>query len=432
MELFYHYFFCFGLWLIVPFLFELLPAILCYLFLNKNKKPKIDIPPKMFPEITILIPVYNCQETLERCIASINDCSYENYLISILLLDTGCTDDTFDVFQLCQLKYDINMRWISSNLGKAKALNKGLFNSEGKYIVNVDTIGYFHVDSLCNIVTRFENDRSIDCLTGVVLTDKKQIKKKSSIVLRFIRRFEFLDFCKTFFTGKNYKSNIKNQMTVSAPYTVFKKSSILSTFLYDTNTLVEDSHITAQLSAKNFKVSLCENAIFYIPPTHSIRQCVYNKRQWNMDQLKIFSFQLIKKSILSSLVMYLGYMIKAIWFVSMTIYTYSIFGFYQLGISFACIYGIYLISTLFYSFNILSYLSLFCDDKKYYLHSFIFLLLHPIYKVLTYPYQFILTKKTSHLRYKNNSSYTIKDEISMFFCYVWKDITFSWLKKEEK
>lgn len=395
MELLSSGLFFWFVWLLAPIFRELLPAIGTYALLDKNKKPKLDIPPTLFPEITILIPVHNCEDTLEHCLSSINACSYQNSLLSILLLDSGCSDHTYDVFQQCQLNYDISMHWLSTSDSKARALNKGIFNSQGKYIINVDSIGYFEHDALKNLVTRFENDRTIDCLTGVVLPYKEDINDKASLRIRFIRKFDYLEFCHSFFVGKNYKNSPNNLQTVSVPYCAFKKSALLSTFLYDTNSLIESSHITAQLSAQNLNVRLCERSIFYIPPTNSLRESMVNKQRWKMNELSIFHKKLKnnkKPKTVSTLMNNSFLVFWIIWYLLLLVYTY-VYGLMDLiGIAIVITYQIYLFSNILYSVNVMSYLDEFKQEKSFYYRLIGYILLQPIYKFIIYPLRFCKQK----------------------------------------
>ena len=95
-------------WIIIPLIVEIIPAIGNFFFLLvkyfKNKRNKIkDL--EYYPEITIIIPVYNSSSTLRKCIASINNSTYDNSLISVLLVDNGSSDDSFRIFEECQIEF---------------------------------------------------------------------------------------------------------------------------------------------------------------------------------------------------------------------------------------------------------------------------------------------------------------------------------------
>lgn len=59
----------------------------------------------------------------------------------------------------------LHMQWLNAKQGKSKALNLALFNSEGKYIIHIDSDGLLERSALRNMVYRFENDQSIECMS---------------------------------------------------------------------------------------------------------------------------------------------------------------------------------------------------------------------------------------------------------------------------
>jgi glycosyltransferase involved in cell wall biosynthesis len=87
------------------------------------------------PQITVLIPTYNCGKYLYECLGSIAMQSYSNY--EILIIDDGSTDNTEQIvksMRLPQIRYYRN----SHNVGIVRSLNKGLKLSRGKYIARMD------------------------------------------------------------------------------------------------------------------------------------------------------------------------------------------------------------------------------------------------------------------------------------------------------
>ena len=197
-------------WIILPLIIEIIPAgvnfvLLIVKYFRKRCRKIVD--PVLFPEITIIIPVYNSESTLRKCLDSIHNSSYDNRLITVFLVDNGSTDDSFRVFEECQMEYsDLTMQWLVSNQGKSKALNKALFNSRGKYIINVDSDGRFEKNAIRNIVRRFESSMKTNCLTGVILTEKSEIEETEGALLRHVRRLEFMEYCQAFLAGRNFSS----------------------------------------------------------------------------------------------------------------------------------------------------------------------------------------------------------------------------------
>lgn len=88
-------------------------------------------------ELTILIPVYNEEDVIEKCVKHIQDKVRGNY--EILIVDDGSTDRTTKILRDL-IKSSKNIRVINhkSNKGLGAALKRGFRNARGGYIVTID------------------------------------------------------------------------------------------------------------------------------------------------------------------------------------------------------------------------------------------------------------------------------------------------------
>ena len=177
-------------WIIIPVIMEIIPSIGSIVVLIKKKiKPvKYDIP-IIYPEISLLIPVYN-SHSLEACISSIYESDYPNDKIRIFLVNNQGQDNSFNVFAECQKKFpELMMQWLNAKQGKSKALNLALFNSDGKYIIHIDSDGILEKTALTNMVNKFEADLSIDCMTGAIMTMPDQVEEYKGFFAKLLRKW---------------------------------------------------------------------------------------------------------------------------------------------------------------------------------------------------------------------------------------------------
>jgi glycosyltransferase involved in cell wall biosynthesis len=140
-----------GGWIIIPFIMEIVPALgSVFLLIRRNlrhKKKRKEM--KIYPEISLIIPVYNSADTLYGCIKSVNDSTYPNDKIRIFLVNNKGQDNSFAVYADCQKKFpDLLMQWLNAEQGKSRALNLALYNSDGKYIINLDSDGILEKNAL--------------------------------------------------------------------------------------------------------------------------------------------------------------------------------------------------------------------------------------------------------------------------------------------
>ena len=97
-------------------------------------------------EISIIIPVYNREKYIGRCLRSLLTQSFGVKNFEIIVIDDGSTDDTKKI--LNAFKEDIKIIKNEENIGLPASLNKGIKASRGKYIVRVDSDDYVNKDFL--------------------------------------------------------------------------------------------------------------------------------------------------------------------------------------------------------------------------------------------------------------------------------------------
>ncbi|MCG8701689.1 MAG: glycosyltransferase, partial [Bacteroidales bacterium] len=76
------------------------------------------------PKISVLLPFYNCEETLEEAIESIIDQTFKDF--ELLLIDNGSTDNCSEIANVYASKDKRIVLLNESRTGTAYALNTGL------------------------------------------------------------------------------------------------------------------------------------------------------------------------------------------------------------------------------------------------------------------------------------------------------------------
>ncbi|WP_411895056.1 glycosyltransferase [Winogradskyella sp. A2] len=109
--------------------------------------------------ISIVVPVYNAERYLRRCLNSIINQSYDN--LEIILVNDGSTDNSLII---CNeyAKKDQRIQVLNiSNSGSSVARNKGLDMVKGKYLSFVDADDYLYLD-MYKILMQYMHDNDLD------------------------------------------------------------------------------------------------------------------------------------------------------------------------------------------------------------------------------------------------------------------------------
>lgn len=94
--------------------------------------------------VSIIVPIYNVEPYLERCIASLQNQDYRD--IEIILVDDGSTDNSFAIVNRFAIRDKRIIAIQKENGGVSSARNVGLDTAQGRYILFVDGDDYVDKD----------------------------------------------------------------------------------------------------------------------------------------------------------------------------------------------------------------------------------------------------------------------------------------------
>lgn len=112
--------------------------------------------------VSIVVPIYNTGEYLERCLDSIKNQSYYN--IEVIMVDDGSTDKSAFIAKKYE-EFDIRFHLYSQeNKGVSAARNNGLNYTMGKYILFVDSDDWIEPEMVKTLVSNMEkSDADVSC-----------------------------------------------------------------------------------------------------------------------------------------------------------------------------------------------------------------------------------------------------------------------------
>lgn len=129
---------------------------------------------KMFPLVSIVLPTFNVEDYLKRCIFSILNQTYNNF--EVIFVNDGSTDNTEELFH--QFSLDSRLQFVTKkNEGSGIARNYGLARAKGKYIYFMDPDDELKNDLFSDCIPLLEKENSemlvfgfekVDSYTGKV------------------------------------------------------------------------------------------------------------------------------------------------------------------------------------------------------------------------------------------------------------------------
>ena len=148
-----------------------------------NKEPNINFSNAVEVNdlVSIIIPVYNAEKFLHKCITSVLAQTYKNF--ELILISDCPTDTSAEICENFALKDSrIVFKRLRTNHGASYARNQGLELAKGKYISFVDADdfienNFFH--TLLMLLKNFDCDMSGCAILKDIQDSKKPVKNKN-------------------------------------------------------------------------------------------------------------------------------------------------------------------------------------------------------------------------------------------------------------
>lgn len=158
----------------------------------------------MTTKFSIIIPIYNVEKYLSKCLDSIINQTYDN--IEIICINDGSTDNSLQILE----KYAINDSRIKiinqENSGVSVARNVGIDNATGDYILFVDADDWIDLDT-CKDINKELTNQHIDIITFNHNIVTKTTTRPSKAIA--INKFVFCAAC--------YKADIIKNNNIKFP-----------------------------------------------------------------------------------------------------------------------------------------------------------------------------------------------------------------------
>lgn len=227
--------------------------------------------------ISIIVPIYNVEKYLRRCIESIMNQTYKN--LEIILIDDGSEDNSG---KICDeyVEKDSRIKVIhKKNGGLSDARNSGLKIAEGKYVGFVDSDDYIAVDMyeyLFNLIKN--NDACISICNFEKIWDNIEKKDKE---IEFKQSELVLD------SKEALKSIIDDKKLKSYAWNKLYKIELFKDIEYPKGLNMEDIATTYRLIYKSKKVVIGnEKKYYYIQREGSILNS--KKSKYYIDYFNVF------------------------------------------------------------------------------------------------------------------------------------------------
>lgn len=206
------------------------------------------------PKVSVIIPVYNAEKFLDRCLKSIFSQTLSNF--EVILIDDGSIDNSYEIMINYKNKYPEMVKIISQeNLGISKARNIGISQACGEYIAFVDADDFVDPNFLELLYKNAKkNNADISCCNYYKYFNK--IGRKYAHVFKMHKGiYNSQRALKVLISDSRLQYYVWNKM--------FKRDLLLKNNITFTNICFEDTEFCVKSFYFANKIAVIEKALYY-------------------------------------------------------------------------------------------------------------------------------------------------------------------------
>lgn len=319
-----------GVWLLIPIMMDVLDAIWrlsVVLRTARRQRPYPPLPNTGLPKVSVVIPAYNEQLNIDRCITSLKAQTYPHSLIEVIVVNDGSTDLTSDVVISHMTGVGhwnghirLHNQIIPSrdfggviNLlrgrrgGKPAAVNAGLAQATGDIIFAVDSDMVLERDAVEQAVMAFLSEPDMVAATAHLVIDHNllveaddrakitldehglPVSRKSSPMERILIACQFLEYLTAFHVGRQAESATGTIFTLSGACAIYRANALDIIGGYRGRTVSEDTDATLSLHRRQARIGYLPQVHVRLAPVTNWTHLYSQRVRWQRGELEVVS-----------------------------------------------------------------------------------------------------------------------------------------------
>jgi cellulose synthase/poly-beta-1,6-N-acetylglucosamine synthase-like glycosyltransferase len=222
-----------------------------------------------FPFVSVIIPAYNEEQTIEKTAKSVLNLNYPHDKIEMIMVNDGSTDRTQEIMQNIKEKFPRrDIRIIShKNMGKAASMNKAIWRAKGAYFACLDADSFVEKSNLRKMIAMFQKDSGL-----AIVTPAMKVKEPRT----WLQKFQRLEYITTILFAR-IMGHFDMIYVAPGPFSVYKKGVVKKLGGFEKGNLTEDMEIAYRMQKHHYKIRQCFDAYVHTIAPRNLRE-LYRKR----------------------------------------------------------------------------------------------------------------------------------------------------------
>ncbi len=262
---FMEYFLYFFLFLMTYFQVFLLWSF----FEKKDDIDRRELSHEEFLSTTIIVPCFNEEQTVERTVRSLLQLDYPKDKLTIMVIDDGSTDKTWEVVQQFRREENVILKQKKNEGSKFAALNFALRFVTTELVGVLDADSWVSSNALREYMYYFRNPEVMATIPSMLIAEPDS----------FFRKAQRAEYDVNLFARKSF-AQMDAIFITPGPFSVFRKKvfDILGPYREAHHT--EDAEIALRMQKHHYKIAYSERSIVYTVGPKTVKPLLKQRIRW--------------------------------------------------------------------------------------------------------------------------------------------------------
>lgn len=220
------------------------------------------------PGVTVIVPCYNEERTIARTVQSIMGLDYPKNKLSIILVDDGSTDGTWNIMERFAKRPGIRA-FRKENGGKHTALNLGLEHTDTEFVGCLDADSFVDPQALRRIMTFFD-DKEVMAVAPSIIVDRP------TNLLQMAQKVEY----NMSVYSKKMLAFMNGIHVTPGPFSIFRKKVFDTLGGYRKAHNTEDQEIALRMHEHGYRIEHCHDAYVYTVTPNTVKKLYKQRLRW--------------------------------------------------------------------------------------------------------------------------------------------------------
>ena len=227
---------------------------------------------------SVVLAAFNEEPVIARTLRSILTSDYP--ILEVIVVDDGSTDGTADEVRTVMAQDPRVLLQRQPNTGKAHALNNGVENAKGDFVVSLDADTIMASNTITNMMRHFALDGAgrLGAVAGIVRVGNRETN--------VLTRWQALEYLTQIGVERSAQDALGAISIIPGACAAWRKEAILDAGGYSNITLAEDCDLALTMHHLGWKVTQDDEALAYTEVPETVDDLLAQRTRWTFGTLQ--------------------------------------------------------------------------------------------------------------------------------------------------